>query len=400
MYAKKKKSGKLISLLLALALAVGIVPVASVWAAGDERSVQITDCSHFVGADWAGEAGAYSVGWKYDHFNPEEIIAVKVGAKDAKDRVVLEFTADEAQVAWQRANGYVTSEGLSSAPFWKEYNGTAITEKRDSDWTAQRGAGFDTWQPTLFYVEVKTANATFYDEMAYHYDYPHVHELVHHAAQAPTCTQKGWNAYDTCSDCDYTTYVELAALGHDFGEWETAVSPNCTEKGSEKRTCTHCGFFETRELDELGHDWADDFTVDKEATCTEDGSKFIHCKNCDATKDSTVIPAIGHIDTELRGAKPATCTDEGYTGNKYCKECGELVEKGEVIAKIAHDFHDGKCAVCGAVDPNYEKPENPGESPETGDSNNIALWFSLMGGSIAGLGMALFLRKRRYVTEK
>ena len=42
------------------------------------------------------------------------------------------------------------------------------------------------------------------------------HDLVHHEAKAATCTAVGWDAYDTCTRCDYTTYVEKAALGHDF----------------------------------------------------------------------------------------------------------------------------------------------------------------------------------------
>lgn len=40
------------------------------------------------------------------------------------------------------------------------------------------------------------------------------HKLVHYAAKSPTCTEMGWETYDTCSDCDYTTYKEMPALGH------------------------------------------------------------------------------------------------------------------------------------------------------------------------------------------
>ena len=34
---------------------------------------------------------------------------------------------------------------------------------------------------------------------------PNAHNLVQHDAQAPTCTAIGWNAYETCSRCDYTS---------------------------------------------------------------------------------------------------------------------------------------------------------------------------------------------------
>ena len=39
------------------------------------------------------------------------------------------------------------------------------------------------------------------------------HDLVHHAGQPPTATEPGWNEYDTCSVCDYTTYTEIPATG-------------------------------------------------------------------------------------------------------------------------------------------------------------------------------------------
>ena len=41
---------------------------------------------------------------------------------------------------------------------------------------------------------------------------PNNHDLVHHDAKAPSCTEIGWNAYEACSRCNYTTtYQELPA---------------------------------------------------------------------------------------------------------------------------------------------------------------------------------------------
>ena len=70
----------------------------------------------------------------------------------------------------------------------------------------------------------------------------------------------------------------------------------------------------------------------------------------------TCIVTVGHGETELKDAKEATCTKEGYTGDKVCTVCGEVVEQGAAIAKLPHDFEDGKCTVCGAEDPDYEAP--------------------------------------------
>ena len=75
----------------------------------------------------------------------------------------------------------------------------------------------------------------------------------------------------------------------------------------------------------------------KPATCTEDGYTGDEvCKTCGVTvKKGEVIPAAGH-DTELVGAKAATCTEDGYTGDEVCTVCQETVKKGEVIPALGH----------------------------------------------------------------
>ena len=144
------------------------------------------------------------------------------------------------------------------------------------------------------------------------------------------------------------------------------------------------------------------------ATCTTDGVRTYTAavtfeqKTYTAVK-TEVIPATGH-DTQVVGAKPATCTQDGYTGDEVCKTCGETVKKGEIIPATGHDYKDGKCTVCGAADPDYrpEQPENPGqpekpEQPEnpgvkTGDSG-VLLYMGLM--LLALTGSAWVLRKKR-----
>ena len=48
-----------------------------------------------------------------------------------------------------------------------------------------------------------------------------------------------------------------------------------------------------------------------------------------------------HENTELRGAKDATCTTTGYTGDTYCKDCNKKIEDGEVIPALGHTWDDG-----------------------------------------------------------
>ena len=123
------------------------------------------------------------------------------------------------------------------------------------------------------------------------------------------------------------------------------------------------------------------------ATVTLDG------KNYTDTRTET-LPSLGH-KTQLVGAKPATCTEDGYTGDEVCKTCGVTVKKGEVIPATGHDYKDGKCANCGETDPNYKpaEPENPGV--KTGDEAHTALW--LAAASVSLLAAALWLGRKKHL---
>ncbi len=107
------------------------------------------------------------------------------------------------------------------------------------------------------------------------------HDLVHHDAKAATCTEIGWNAYDTCSRCDYTTYVEIEALGHDLVHHD-AKAATCTEIGwNAYDTCSRCDYKANYvELPAIGHEYVGAITTrptkDSKGlatyTCTRDAS--------------------------------------------------------------------------------------------------------------------------------
>lgn len=94
--------------------------------------------------------------------------------------------------------------------------------------------------------------------------------------------------------------------------------------------------------------------------------------------------ACAHKDTEAKGAVEATCTKEGCTGDIYCKTCGELVSANKTIEKKAHTYKDGKCTVCGAVDPTYK-------APATGDASTVAGYMVLC---VVALAVVVALKKR------
>ena len=146
------------------------------------------------------------------------------------------------------------------------------------------------------------------------------HKLVHHDAKAPTCTETGWEEYDTCSRCDYTTKVELPALKHNLVHHD-AKAPTCTEIGwDEYDTCSRCDYTTKVELPALKHKLVHHDA--KAPTCTEIGwNEYDACQRegCDYTT-KVEIPAPGHDYTE-KVIKP-TCGKGGYTLHT-CKNCND-----------------------------------------------------------------------------
>ena len=144
------------------------------------------------------------------------------------------------------------------------------------------------------------------------------HNLVHHDAKAPTCTETGWEEYDTCSRCDYTTKVELPALKHNLVHHD-AKAPTCTEIGWEEYdTCSRCDYTTKVELPALKHNLVHHDA--KAPTCTEIGwEEYDTCSRCDYTTYQE-IPAPGH-DYAEEVVKP-TCEKDGYTLHT-CKKCND-----------------------------------------------------------------------------
>ena len=151
---------------------------------------------------------------------------------------------------------------------------------------------------------------------------PNNHDLVHHDAKAPTCTEIGWDAYETCQreGCTYTTKVELPALKHKLVHHD-AKAPTCTETGWEEYdTCSRCDYTTKVELLALKHDLVHHDA--KAPTCTEIGwNEYDACQRegCDYTT-KVEIPAPGHDYTE-KVVKP-TCGKGGYTLHT-CKKCND-----------------------------------------------------------------------------
>ena len=135
------------------------------------------------------------------------------------------------------------------------------------------------------------------------------HNILKHEAVAATCTESGYNAYESCTRCNYSTYVEAPALGHDL----------------------------------IAHQA-------KDATCTELGWKaYKACSRCNYTTYES-IPALGHDYISHKG-KEAKCDESGYADYETCSRCDYTTY--EEIPALGHSFGDGSCLKCGEMDPDY-----------------------------------------------
>ena len=153
---------------------------------------------------------------------------------------------------------------------------------------------------------------------------------------AATCTKQGVRTY-TCTVCKGTRKAAIAATGHRNKVLKNARQATCAKAGYTGDTyCKDCNakLSSGKTIAKKAHTW-DAGKVTKKATCTVKGTKTYTCKICKATKTSS-IAATGHRHTELRNVKKATCGQEGYTGDTYCKDCKAKVSSGKVIAKTPH----------------------------------------------------------------
>ena len=146
------------------------------------------------------------------------------------------------------------------------------------------------------------------------------------------CLTTGYSGDKVCDGCGAVIEAgkDIAPLGHNFDDW--------ADNGDDHiRTCDRCG-----EEEYAAHTW-DNGTAITAATCTTSGQIKYKCTQCIATKtvDTDLDPTNhGDYGTHLVNAADAGCTTVGYTGDKVCDGCGAVIEAGEDIAPLGHNFDD------------------------------------------------------------
>ena len=171
----------------------------------------------------------------------------------------------------------------------------------------------------------------------------HLHTEIKNAKEA-TCMKAGYTGDMYCKDCGekISSGEVIAKLAHTWDEGNVTKEADCKETGVKTYTCHKCGATKTEDIPMTEHTW-DEGEVTTAPTCTKPGVRIYTCSVCKATR-TEAIKATGHLHTEIRNKKDASCTENGYTGDTYCKDCEELLKKGETVDVLGHQWKETKRA--------------------------------------------------------
>ena len=193
------------------------------------------------------------------------------------------------------------------------------------------------------------------------------HDLKKIESKEATCTEPGWicDNYFVCTRGDYAQGNIVAVYEAPCKPMaKVLVEPTCKNRGLSVNVCSVCGELYSYNDDSpfkyipaVPHTAGDPVNA-KEATCTEvgyTGDKV--CKWCGIViEKGKEIPMKEHTVVDV-AAVEATCTTDGMKAGTKCSVCGTVLSGCEKVDKLGHDYKDGKCTRCGEKDPNYVAPE-------------------------------------------
>lgn len=161
--------------------------------------------------------------------------------------------------------------------------------------------------------------------------HPDEHDYIFRGTVAPTCVEKGYDAYicKYCNSVDKRNIVDIIPHNYIFSE---TVLPTCTTQGYDLYTCSNCNGTEKRNtVSAKGHSYA--FTKTVAPTCTAQGYDLYTCSVCNGTEKRNVVSSTGH-NYEVT-SNTATCTAAGIK-TSVCSKCGD--KKEENASALGHTY--------------------------------------------------------------
>ena len=170
---------------------------------------------------------------------------------------------------------------------------------------------------------------------------------MHHDAKAPTCTEIGWEEYDTCSRCDYTTYQEIPAPGHDYAE--EVVKPTCEKDGYTLHTCKKCNDSYKDQWTQKRMHWYGEWTNNGDGTnsaaCKREGCNHVGKTQCAIVEFKqeeeafTLCPICGNVSdgTHLALVKKVTAEGKHLPQGEPVLRMGEIA-KGNTLLSVCFEY--------------------------------------------------------------
>lgn len=245
--------------------------------------------------------------------------------------------------AYFDANKNQTTKDALVIPASGHTNGAAVRENETPAACTESGSYEEVVYCTKCNAEIsRTAKTTA----------PLGHATVHHEAQAATCTEKGWEAYETCSRCSYTTYVERPKLGHDWGEWNTTIEATEDAGGEQTRTCRRCDQTETVPIPKLNHTHTMVHHSAVDADCgtgTAGNIEYWVCSGCNKVfSDAGGANAIELENTVIHPAHDLD-TDWSHDESNHWHACQKCGQQFGSEAHVYSDENDTDCNTCGYI---------------------------------------------------
>ena len=154
--------------------------------------------------------------------------------------------------------------------------------------------------------------------------------------QPATCTEEGSESIHCtiCGESDENTTRVIPKKDHAYGDWTVTKEETCTEAGSREKVCANCGDKVTEEIPATGHAWSE-WTVVREATEEEEGLERRTCSNDPSHTEERTIPKLSHVHELIKtDAKEASCTEDGNIEFWTCSKCGRVYSDSEGMNEV------------------------------------------------------------------